>query len=178
MTKQVWLYALIALFVCAAIVGVAVAFTSTASAAEINQGTPDKQGTVNVTYTVGEAWVVSISESSLALTPDKESSFTVQVTSALVENGKHLSVTVSSENYNSGWKLVNSGDALAYSLKKDTESDDLQNNATIISGVDHSNYSGQAGSVTLKAKIEQAAAGAAIHSGTYSDTLTFTVKVD
>lgn len=175
MTKQVWLYALIALFVCAAIVGVAVAFTSTASADEVqitDQGSGTGTGNVTVKYEVKGEWEVTISADSMVLVPGSDQTITVTVDKAILADGESLKVTVNGANMGSGkYRLKHQSRELylEYSLKEDAR--DLGENSEIISV-----SGGATDTATLTANLSTAEAEKAVYSGSYTDTLTFTVS--
>lgn len=182
MTKQVWLYALIALFVCAAIVGVAVAFTSTASAGTIT-GDETGTGTVNLTYTVKGNWSVSVSDvDDPAFKVNTAKDIKVEVTEAVLASGKTLKVTVSGKNSDGDTfrlKHEQANDYIVYELKIKDGDAITSTNKDIITGITgESNLeSPGVGEVTLQATLPEANAQQAKYSGSYEDTLTFTVTV-
>ena len=181
MTKQVWLYALIALFVCAAIVGVAVAFTSTASAGTIT-GDDTGTGTVDLKYTVKGNWSVSVSDVDSAFEVNTAKDIKVEVTEAVLASGKTLKVTVSGKNSDGDTfrlKHEQANDYITYELKIKDGDAITSSNKDIITGITgESNLeSVGVGEVTLQATLPEANAQQAKYSGSYEDTLTCTVTV-
>ena len=135
--------------------------STTAFAAEIKQDTENKTGTTEVTHTVSDSYIVTIPDSMTVGTDA-----TVSVSDVTLAEGYSLAVSVSSTQYDNGWKLKNGDDTLGYTLKIDNE--DVANNGIVLTA-----ESGGTGTKTLVTALD----GTAKYSGTYKDTLTFSVNV-
>lgn len=131
----------------------------TAFASEIKQDSENKTGSTNITHTVSESYVVTIPDS---MTVGTEA--TISVKDVVLEKGYYLAVSVSSTQYDNGWKLKNNDETLGYTLKIDGK--DVANNGIVLT----------AGSrVEDSQKLVASLNGTVIYSGDYRDELTFTV---
>lgn len=128
-----------------------------AFAAEITDGS----GSVDITYEVPDSYIVTIPD-SMTVGADAN----VSVSDVIIASGNLLTVSVSSEQYNDGWKLINGDDTVGYTLKMDGA--DIANNATVLTV-----KNGGTASQTLTTALS----GTPIYSGSYTDTLTFSVSV-
>lgn len=138
----------------------------TAFAATIENGT----GTVEVTYGVSENYTVTI-PANTTLTADGVN-MDISASDVVIPYGNQLTVSISSFNYaDNKWYLVddaNASNKLEYSIKNGENavaSDDTI--LTVAAGTT------EVQTTTLTAKL----VGTATYSGTYKDTLTFSVNV-
>lgn len=157
------------LFSLALVLVMLLSLSVTAFAAEIT----GDSGSVVVTYGVDDAYIVTI-PASIALSADEDSTIGISAADVVIGYGELLTVSVGSSNYdaeNSKWYLVdaeNPENKLEYSVK---------NGETAVAGGDAvltvaaGNTGG--GEVTLTTRLVDTAA----FSGTYKDTITFTVSV-
>lgn len=136
----------------------------TAFAAEIDMNTNNKTGSTEITYTVSDSYVVTIPDSMTVGT-----NASVSVSNVTIAKGYDLAVSVSSNQYNNGWKLKNNDDAIGYSLKINNEA--VANNGTVLTA-----ESGVSTSITLVTAL--AGNKSPKYSGSYTDTLTFSVAVE
>lgn len=143
----------------------------TAFAATIDQDTEGNKGTVEVTYGVDEAYVVTIPANfTVGATEGTE----VSASNVVIPYGNQLTVSISSTHYdteNNKWYLVdieNATNKLNYTIKvNDT---DVVSGGTILTVA--------AGTTeTVSASLVTALVDTATVSGTYKDTITFTVAV-
>lgn len=140
--------------------------STTAFAATIENGT----GTVEVTYGVSENYTVTI-PANTTLTADGVN-MDISASNVVIPYGNQLTVSISSSNYaDSKWYLVddtNASNKLEYSIKNGENvvaSDDTV--LTIAAGTTEEQ----------KATLTATLVGTATYSGTYKDTLTFSVSV-
>lgn len=131
----------------------------------------DNAGTTTVNYGVSENYTVTI-PADITLSANGETDVEVNTSSVVVEYGKQLTVSVSSNNYSEGkWYLVDNANAsnkLEYSIKNGDDA--VASNDTILTVAAGTTVEQK---VTLKAKLVDKAT----YSGTYKDTLTFSVNV-
>lgn len=141
--------------------------STTAFAATIENGT----GTVEVIYGVSEKYTVTI-PADITLTANHESDIEISASDVVIPYGNELTVSISSTNYtDSKWYLVDSASAsnkLEYSIKNGEN--DVTSGSTILTVAAGTTEKQE---VTLKAKLVDKAT----YSGTYKDTLTFSVNV-
>lgn len=133
--------------------------STTAFATEIT----GDSGSVDITYTYEappDTYIVTIPD-SMTIGTDAN----VTVSDVSISESTMLSVSVSSSQYSGGWKLTNGDDAVGYTIKIDGT--DIENNATLITV-----GNGESASTTLVTAL----AGTPKYSGSYTDTLTFTVN--
>ncbi len=140
----------------------------TAFAAEIT----GESGSVEVTYGVEEAYVVTI-PAAITLSADAASTMEISASGVVIAYGDQLTVSVSSTNYaDSKWYLVDTANAenkLEYSVKN---GENAVASGDAILTVDAG--TAETATVTLTTQlVDQATV-----SGTYKDTITFTVNVD
>lgn len=131
--------------------------STTAFAAEIT----GNSGSVDITYEVPNSYIVTIPD-SMTIGTDAN----VSVSDVIITAGHLLTVSVSSQQYNDGWKLINGVDTVGYTLKIDGA--DIANNATVLTVKNGGNVS---------ETLATALSGTPIYSGNYTDTLTFSVSV-
>ena len=118
-------------------------------------------GSTDITHTVSDSYIVTIPD-SMTIGTDAN----VSVSDVTLAKDYKLAVSVSSAQYNDGWKLKNGDDTIGYTLKIDNT--DVANNGTVLTA-----KSGETATKTLKTELS----GTAKYSGTYKDTLTFNVSV-
>ncbi len=140
----------------------------TAFAAEIT----GESGSVEVTYGVEEAYVVTI-PAAITLSADEASTMEISASGVVIAYGAQLTVSVSSTNYaDSKWYLVDTANAenkLEYSVKN---GENAVASGDAILTVD-------AGTAeTATATLTTQLVDKATVSGTYKDTITFTVNVE
>lgn len=130
----------------------------TAFAAEITDGS----GSVDITYEVPNSYIVTIPD-SMTIGTDAN----VSVSDVIITAGHLLTVSVSSGQYNDGWKLINGDDTVGYTLKMDGA--EIANNAAVLTVKTGDNVS---------ETLTTALSGTPIYSGNYTDKLTFHVSVN
>lgn len=139
----------------------------TAFAATIENGT----GTVEVTYGVSESYTVII-PADITLTANQESDMEISASDVVIPYGNELTVSISSTNYtDSKWYLVeaaNTANKLEYSVKNGENAVASGDTILTVAAGTAENQT-----VNLTTKL----VGTATHSGTYKDTLTFSVSV-
>lgn len=141
------------------IIAIVITMSVTAFASEIKENSATNSGSTNITYTVDNSYIVTIPDS---MTIGTEA--TVSVSDVILADGYNLKVSVSSTQYNDGWKLKNNDDYIGYTLKIDGT--DVDNNGNVLTA-----RSGE----TPEKKLVTVLTGTAKYSGRYTDTLTFTV---
>ena len=132
-----------------------------------NDGTVSGNQNQNVTisYTSNVSYTVTIPDS---MTIGEEA--TISVSNVMIDVDQGLSITVSSAQYSDGWWLEDQSTkkTVGYTLKNENSGADLPNNGTVLyttSGVD--------AEATLYTEIKRAP----LYTGTFTDTLTFSIKV-
>ncbi len=120
---------------------------------------------VTVTYTSTVSYTVTIPDS---MTIGDEA--TISVSEVMIDADQGLSITVASTQYNNGWLLKDqsTNKTVGYTLKNGEAAADIPNNGTVLnttSGVDKT--------ATLYTEIKRAP----LYTGTFTDTLTFSVKI-
>ena len=134
----------------------------TVSAATIDKNS-EQTATTTATYTKGEGYTVTIPAD---ITVGGEA-ISISAADVMIDPGETLKVSVASAN---SWKVKNGEEALAYKLNDGTA--DIKADDTVVLSV----AAGTAtGSVDLTAELDNVTA---TKSGTYTDTLTFTVAVE
>ena len=122
-------------------------------------------GSVDITYTYEapvDSYIVTIPDSMTLGTDANVSAGDVAITA-----GYLLTVSVSSQQYDGGWKLSNGTNTLDYTLKIDGA--DIENNGTVLTAKN--------GDTAVSKTLVTALSGTPIYSGNYTDTLTFNVSV-
>lgn len=137
------------------------AMVLTMSVTAFAQEITGESGSTDITYTANESYVVTIPD-SMKVGEDAN----VSVKDVVLAANKQLTVSVSSEQYNNGWKLKNGDETIGYTLKIDNT--DVANNGTVLTV-----KSGDEVTKTLKTTLT----GTAKYSGTYTDTLTFNIEL-
>lgn len=139
-------------------------------AADINE--ENKTGKTVVTYGVDGGFTVVI-PADFNLTKGAETTQTVKASNVYLEYGKHLSVTMASDNYaDSKWHLVHESDEdekVEYTIGTSSGADYIESGASILT----INAGTLTGERTLYFKTEDSPNLA----GKYTDTLNFTVTV-
>lgn len=132
-----------------------------------NDGTVsgDKNQNVTITYTSNISYTVTIPD-AMSIGQDA----TISVSNVMIDVDQGLSITVSSTQYSNGWLLKdqNTKKTVGYTLKNAIPGADLPNNGTVLyttSGVD--------AEATLYTDIKRAP----LYTGTFTDTLTFSIKI-
>lgn len=146
----------------ALVLAMVLAMSTTAFATEIT----GNSGSTDITYTYEapvDSYVVTIPDSMPVGT-----GATVSVSDIVLAVGYQLTVSVSSTQYDNGWKLKNNGDTLNYTLKIDNT--DVANNGTVLTA-----KNGNEVSKTLVTAVPKGQKPK--YSGSYTDTLTFSVSV-
>lgn len=143
--------------------------STTAFAATIGE---DGTGSVVITYGVEDSYVVTI-PADITLSADAASTMEISAADVVIGYGEQLTVSVSSANYaDSKWYLVDTANAnnkLEYSVKNgETAVASGGTILTVAAGTTDTT------TVTLSTQLVDTATV----SGTYTDTITFTVKVD
>ena len=122
-------------------------------------------GSVDITYTYEapvDSYIVTIPDSMTLGTDANVSAGDVAITA-----GYLLTVSVSSQQYDGGWKLSNGTNTLDYTLKIDGA--DIENNGTVLTAKN--------GDTAVTKTLVTALSGTPIYSGNYTDTLTFNVSI-
>ena len=122
-------------------------------------------GSVDITYTYeapADSYIVTIPD-SMTIGADAN----VSVSNVTITAGYLLTVSVSSLQYNNGWKLVNGDDTVGYTLQIDSA--DMENNGTVLTAKN--------GDSEVTKTLVTALVGTPKYSGSYTDTLTFSVSV-
>ena len=149
----------------------AVAMMATMSVTAFATTIDGDSGTVEITYGVEDSYVVTI-PASITLSAGEASTMEISAADVVIGYGEQLTVSVSSTNYaDSKWYLVDTANAenkLEYSVKSG-ENAVASGDAvlTVAAG------STDATTVTLSTQLIDSATV----SGTYKDTITFTVNV-
>lgn len=140
----------------------------TAFAAEIT-GKTDNSSDVTVTYGVEDSYVVTI-PADITLSADAASDMVVSAADVVIGYGEQLTVSISSTNYaDSKWYLVdttNANNKLEYSVKNGETA--VASGGTILTVA-----AGTADTTTVTLSTQLV--DTATVSGTYTDTITFTV---
>lgn len=150
--------------------GMALAMPFTAMAATISES-GNQSGMMNLEYTQKTAYTVTIPDDVTFASAEESKAATVKAEGVVIDHGTSLKVAVKSDNYDAGWKLADEkvgGDKIDYTFEANNIA--VDNNGILLTVP-----AGQAtGETTLTLKGPKAA----LKSGTYKDTLTFTVTVD
>lgn len=148
----------------------AIAMMATMSVTAFAATIEGNEGTVEVTYGVEDSYVVTI-PATIDLSEDAASNMEISAANVVIGYGEQLTVSISSANYaDSKWYLVDTENAenkLTYSVKlgdADLASGDVV--LTVDAGT----------AETATATLTTALVGTATVSGTYKDTITFTVN--
>lgn len=145
----------------------------TIMAVPVSAGTLNKDttsGTMDLSYTQESAYTVTIPDSIVFASPKEVKTASVSADGVIIDHGTTLKVTVTGQNYDSGWKLADTksgGDKLDYTFKAA--------NAAVSNG--DSILEVAAGTATGNTALEFTGPEAAKKSGVYKDTLTFNVSV-
>lgn len=146
----------------ALVLAMVLAMSTTAFATEIT----GNSGSTDITYTYEapvDSYVVTIPD-SMEVGTDAN----VSIKDVVLAVGYQLTVSISSTQYDNGWKLQNNGDTLNYTLKIDGT--DVTNNGTVLTA-----KNGNEVSKTLVTAVPEGQKPK--YSGSYTDTLTFSVSV-
>ena len=119
-------------------------------------------GNVTVTYNSSVTYTVTIPDSMTI-----GETATISISNVVIGSDQALNVTVSSSQYNNGWQLTDGKTNVGYTLKANSSYEDLTNNGCILYTT-----AGQNASITLNTAIKETP----IYSGTFTDTLTFSVN--
>lgn len=174
----------LAAFLVAGMVCAAPLTVGATASTQITQDTPtiestgSRDGTVDLTYTVPEAYTVTIPDAVqfTGASSDAENTINtaVKATGVVLKHGQRLEVTVSGKHYSSGWNLDDgNGNKLSYTFQKAegvSPATDVTPSEALLSV---SAGSEAEKTVNLSFKIPSDAKIA----GEYTDTLTFHVKV-
>lgn len=148
----------------------AVAMMATMSVTAFAATIEGDSGTVEITYGVEDSYVVTI-PAAVTLSADAVSTMEISAADVVIGYGEQLTVSISSTNYaDSKWYLVdteNPTNKLEYSVKNGETA--VASGEAILT-VD----AGTAENAT--ATLTTALVGTATVSGTYKDTITFTVN--
>lgn len=126
-----------------------------------------------VTYGLDEGYTVVIPD-SVALNADGVGTATLSASNVIIASGKTLNVRISGADYTTAWELIDQADpdnAVAYSIKKSGA--EIKNNDVVLSSASGANWNSSVSSV-----LDFAITGEIAKSGSYKDTLTFTVSID
>lgn len=139
----------------------------------ITIGSSDKASTVYLTSEIASTYTVIIPDGSIDLKESKDISVSAQ--DVVIDNGQVLTVSVKSANE---WKLmdekVGSNASLTYTLTPEGTEEALTGSGAVeILSV----AAGEAWNSSVAKNMKVATSGDATMSGTYKDTLTFTVAV-
>lgn len=141
--------------------------TITSFAQEVTNGS----GTVEVSYGVSESYTVTI-PADITLVANQGSNMEISASNVVIPYGQQLTVSIGSNNYaDSKWYLIdtaNGENKLEYSVKNGEDA--VASGSTILTVA-----AGTTGDQT--ATLTTNLVGTATSSGTYKDTLTFTVNV-
>lgn len=136
---------------------------------EIKPGTDGKpnptSGRLNVTYTVNPSYTVTIPTSVTLDSTTKSSTAKVKAENVTVPYGQSVKVALATD-----FKVTSDeGAELTYTVKKDNVA--VANNAVVLEVA--SNATGKTGETALTFELNDNI----VYSGTYTDTVTFTVSV-
>ena len=120
---------------------------------------------VTITYTSNVSYTVTIPDS---MTIGEEA--TISVSDVMIDIDQGLSITVSSTQYSGGWLLKDQSTkkTVGYTLKNENPGADLPNNGTVLYTT-----SGNDATATLYTDIKRAP----LYTGTFTDTLTFSISI-
>lgn len=126
-----------------------------------------------VTYGLDEGYTVTIPD-SVALNTDGVGAATLSASNVIIASGKTLNVRISGADYVDAWELIDQADAnnaVTYSIKK--AGAEVKSGDVVLAAASGDNWNSSV-SATLDFEITEAIA----KSGSYKDTLTFTVSID
>ena len=154
----------------------ATSMTSVVFAADANI-TVDGSQSANtvVTYGLDEGYTVVIPD-AVALDADGKGTATLSASDVIIATGKTLNVRISGADYDTAWELIDKTDAnnkLVYIIGTTDGADDVVNNSVVLSSASGANWNSEV-SKTLYFAIDEDVE----KSGSYEDTLTFTVSID
>lgn len=155
---------------------IAASMTTVAFAADtsITVGGNQTANTV-VTYGLEEGYTVVIPD-AVNLDETGKGTAELQASNVIIAAGKTLNVRVNGADYQDAWELIDTADAtnkLTYVIGKTEGGSDVVNNSVVLSSA-----SGVNSDSTVTQKLYFAIDEDITKSGTYEDTLTFTVSID
>lgn len=145
------------------VLALALSLSIPAFAADNTLNSTTQSGNTTATYTMAKSYTVTIPD---AITVGG-SAITVKAENVVIDPKDTLEVKVSSAN---GWNLTYQGDRLAYHLAKDS-TEVKTDNALVLSVAAGTATGSQALTAALNSDVT------VTKSGTYTDTLTFTVSI-
>ena len=126
-----------------------------------------------VTYGLDEGYTVTIPD-SVALNTDGVGTATLSASNVVIASGKTLNVRISGADYVNAWELIDQADAnnaITYSIKKDEV--EVKSGDVVLAAASGDNWNS-----TVSAALDFKSTEASSKSGSYKDTLTFTVSID
>ena len=139
------------------------------------EDTADTTDTVTVSYEVDQTYSWSAPEDiEFASFDDDSQTGTVTISNAVIKEGSKVQITVSSENYSNGWKMVRSDDdsiVLGYDMKI---SDVTVDNEGVVLECEPSDTVGEMAEATATLSF---AINDANKAGSFEDTLTFAATI-
>ena len=127
-----------------------------------------------VTYGQSEGYTVVIPESVVIDAVSLKGSATISAENVVIAAGKTLNIKISGHDYDDAWELISSAsDKLTYLIGTTEGDDDVVNDSVVLSAAAGLYWNSKLEEVlhfTLDSDVEK--------SGTYQDTLTFTVSID
>ena len=129
-------------------------------------------GDIEIIYTVEQSYLISIPE-TFNLKKNEEVVKTVYAEDVCIDYGTVLKVLISGANYDDAWYIVDEGNEenrFEYTVGTESEFDDVENDEAIL--VVHAGNTGKHSQNLFFNLVDDVN-----KSGTYSDTLTFTVEI-
>ena len=133
----------------------------------------DQTASTVVTYGLDEGYTVTIPD-SVALNTDGVGTAVLSAADVIIASGKTLNIRISGADYVNAWELIDQADAdnkIVYSIKK--AGAEVKSGDVVLAAAAGDNWNSTVSS-TLNFEIT----GEIAKSGSYKDTLTFTVSID
>lgn len=133
----------------------------------------DQTASTVVTYGLDEGYTVTIPD-SVALNTDGVGAATLSASNVIIASGKTLNVRISGADYVDAWELIDQADAnnaVTYSIKK--AGAEVKSGDVVLAAASGDNWNS-----SVSATLDFAITEAISKSGSYKDTLTFTVSID
>lgn len=144
-----------------------------AVAADITQDSKNKSGEINVNYDLDTAYTVTIPASVNFTDSERTIDRPLQANGVRIEDGKALTITISSSNGFTMKHTKNSGSGIDYHLMVDQVTIPNENHCKVLTV----NAGEDSGAATLSF-VTELNKDNAIYAGNYTDTITFTVSVE
>lgn len=129
-----------------------------------------EEASTELTYTVPESYTFTVSSAVNLSEEVKTGNISVNVTNVLLKLNNQIEITVSSPNYNEGWRAIYDTSYISYNIKND--GNDVENNSVVLQAP----YNGGNKSVTLNISTS-GEDNNTNYANPHTDTLIFTASI-